>query len=122
MYIFLLLSLLVSTVSCQKLEDGWKGIQPLKTRKSAVEKILKAPEASMSSGYVGYSTEVAYLRVTYAEAPCSDAPFGRGEFNVPENTVIHYTVQIRKSIEFSEVEFAKEKYTRRIHEHSPSVV
>ena len=111
MYIFLLLSLLVSTVSCQKLEDGWKGIQPLKTRKSAVEKMFGKPDID-DNGYHGYRFDGGFIQVNYSTAPCKENQYNRGKYNIESEIVLDYTVNLHNGIRLSELKFDREAYRK----------
>src|SRR5258708_21936317 len=94
--------LLVFAIGCDSIEEGWKTIRPLSTTKDSVQKLLGNPEID-ENGYYGYVTEDAYVQINYSSAPCKDNQYKRGIFNVPTDTVISYTVNIKKAIQLSEL-------------------
>lgn len=121
MFILLFALLMNLTLLCSPIDNGWMGIKVLSTNKTSVDKLFETFDVDRSTGDVGYSTDDAYLRVTYAAAPCTEAPFGRGEFRVPENTVIFYRIRMKRAIKLSEFKFAKEKYKRQTHDHAQNL-
>jgi hypothetical protein len=92
-----------------KIEDGWKGIKPLRTDKKSVEKLLGKPEID-NNGYHGYRTEEAFIRVNYSTLPCQDNQYKRGEYNIPKDTVLNYSVRPQKLTLLSNLNFKKEQY------------
>lgn len=70
-YALFLTVFLNSIVSCQTIEEGWKGIKPLKADKTSVEKLLGKPEID-NNGYHGYRTDGAFIQVNYSTLPCVD--------------------------------------------------
>jgi hypothetical protein len=121
MWVIALLLALNFTVLCSPLEDGWKGIKPLSSDMTTVNRILGEPKVD-SYGYYRYAVDETHIEVSYAAVPCSEAEYGRGEYSVPAKTVIYYSVHFRKLVKLSELEFAREKYKRVTNEHEPDVV
>jgi hypothetical protein len=108
--ILLLLSLNLATFG-QSIENGWKGIRPLQTNKTTVDRILGTPEIE-DDGYHGYKTAEAFIRVNYSSSPCESNPAGRGKYAIPTNTVLDYDVILNKEIRLSEFRFNRQKYRR----------
>lgn len=109
MYILTLLLLLNSFLFCNTIENGWKGIEPLKADKAAVNKLLGTPEVD-DNGYYGYTTDEAFIQVNYSTAPCENNQYKRGKYNVPKDTILDYVVNVKKTIKLSELAFNREKY------------
>ncbi len=109
MKVFVLILLLNSVVLCQTIEDGWKGIKPLETNKTKVDKLLGKPEID-DNGYYNYRTDEAFIQVNYSENPCSKDNYGRGKYTVAKDTVLSYWVHLKEGIKLSEFNFDREKY------------
>ena len=97
------------TVLGQTLEDGWKGIKPLRTDKVAVDKLLGKPSID-DNGYAHYEIEGAVIEVNFSACPCLENNYGRGKYNVPKDFVLGYRVFLRKGISISDVSFRREDY------------
>ena len=121
MYILILMLFLNSFILCNPIESGWKGIRPLKTDKTTVDKLLGTPEVD-DNGYQRYSTNEVFVRVNYSTAPCKDDKMGRGEYNVAKDTVLDYYVNIKKAVKLSEIKFDREKYITEKDEHMEEAV
>lgn len=111
MYISLLIILLSSIVSCQTIEKGWKGIEPLKTDKATVNKLLGTPKVD-DNGYHSYTSDETFIQVNYSTAPCQDNQYNRGKYIVVKDTVLDYIVNIKKVVKLSEIKFKREKYKK----------
>ena len=98
-------------VKQSSIEDGWKGIKPLKTNKVEVSKLLGTPEID-DNDYHNYRTDEAFVRVNYSTAPCQKSDFGRGKFNIPKEIVLDYVVHIKELVKLSEFKFEREKYIK----------
>lgn len=121
MYIFLLMTLLISTSSCQRLEDGWRGIQPLKTRKAQVEKILGKPEID-DNGYHGYRFDGGFIQVNYSTAPCEENQYKRGKYKIQSGTVLDYIVNLHEGVKLSELKFERGSYYKETSIHGGDLV
>ena len=88
-------------VATQSLEGGWKGIKPLVTSKSSVEKLLGDPVSVSQDGLYWYKSTEGSFRMNYSAKPCTKAFFGRGDFSVPEETVHDYQVFMKIASEWS---------------------
>lgn len=117
MFTFVLWFLFCIATQCQTVEDGWKGIKPLRTNKAEVEKLLGKPGID-SSGFYGYKTNEAFVRVNYSTTPCNKSEMGRGDFNVPQGTVLDYHVILEKPVLISELNFKRNDYYRDTSGHS----
>ena len=93
------------------IEDGWKGIKPLETRKADVERIVGRSTSELN-GYYLYKTPDAVLDVNYSTKPCTPDAAKRGDYSVPEDTVLDYVVTIKGPLKLSGLEFKREKYDR----------
>jgi hypothetical protein len=92
------------------IENGWKGIKVFKSTRSEVERLYGKP--AEESGEAIYRTEDGVIRVIYSSDKCKKASFGRGDFNVPPDTVLEYDVFLKKSIPLSELKWNKIDYER----------
>lgn len=114
-FIFLLLFFAVvafSQTNVQKpsIENGWKGIMPLKTDKAFVEKLLGKSRQVDDKGIHSYKTDEALVDVSYSTSPCADDQDKRGRYNVAENTVLGYIVRPFARIKISDFRFKRENY------------
>jgi hypothetical protein len=69
-------------------EMGWKGVIPLRSSKSEVEKILGKPLKEECNNCT-YQTDREKVFVAYSEVPCKGLTTG---WNVPKDTVLHLAV------------------------------
>lgn len=112
MSIMFILALVSSTVVFGgKLEDGWKGIKPLRSDVVSVEKILGKPDID-ANGFYRYRDGENFVRVNYSTKPCEESMFGRGMYNVPAGTVLNYEVHVDPALKLSDVDFDRAKYYR----------
>jgi hypothetical protein len=95
----------------QSIEEGWKGILPLKTSRAEVENRLGRPEVD-DDGYYRYKTDDAFIRVNYSCTPCQDSKFGRGQYKVATGTVLDYYVIPKDRKVFSNLELKRDTYIR----------
>lgn len=110
--LILALTLLLSIiVSCDPIEEGWKGIRPFKTNRTTVDKILGKPEES-SPGYFNYRAPDSFVHMTYSTGACLEDQLGRGEYNVPKDTVLRYNVHIKKAFKLADLRFNVERYKK----------
>ena len=121
MTVLLVVLLLVRPVLGDSIDDGWRGIKPLRTTKATVDKMLGAPVID-DNGYAGYRFEDGFVQVNYSSAPCAGNQYNRGKYDVPENTVLDYRVIFHKHIKSSDVEFDRDRYSRQTSGHAPGAV
>lgn len=112
MYILIFIMMFNSITLCNPVEDGWKGIKPLKTNKAVVEKLLGKPTKIDDNDYYFYSTEDGLINVNYSISPCTANSYERGHFNIPQNTVLSYYIIIYKELKLKDLDFKREKYRR----------
>lgn len=105
-----------STIQTVSIENGWKGIKPLEANKTSVNKLLGKPEID-DNGYYGYFADGAFIQVNYSTAPCQENHYNRGKFDVSEDTVLDYSVNI-KQVALSEIKFKRENYKRDASDHT----
>ena len=86
-------------------ENEWKGLVPLRSTKTDVEKILGKP-VKQDSDSLTYKTDKEEVRVSYSKANCKGSMNG---WNVPANTVLEFTVYPDKELKIAEDEFKNEK-------------
>lgn len=111
MWISIFLLLFQPFICCDSIERGWKGIKPLHASQEQVEKILGKGKVN-ENGYVVFETEEATLRFEFSTVPCRDALYNRGKFNVPERTVLNYTVTLKNASKLSDLKFNRSNYYR----------
>lgn len=98
----------LSCVEAQ-IENGWKGIKVLETKREAVEKLLGKPKETGIR--VKYETEDAYIEVMYSAEPCSSDGY-LNKFKVDRNTVLEYEVNLKEIIEVTKFDWNKADYTK----------
>jgi hypothetical protein len=111
MYILLLIAFFNSIILCDSVENGWKGVKPLENDKTSVDKLWGTPEID-DNGYAGYLTDEAFIQVNFTSSPCENNQYGRGKYNVAKDTVLNYTVNLKKMIKLSDFKFNREKYVK----------
>jgi hypothetical protein len=116
MMIQILAFLLFLFYCCDSVEDGYKAIKPLHTSKASVEKLLGKAEID-GNGYYMYSTDDALVRIDYSSVPCTANQYRRGEFDVPRDTVLTYSVLPKNEPKLSEIKFDRDKFRRTSSEH-----
>lgn len=121
MRVLVLIILLNSPLFCQTIENGWKGIKPLGTSKRTVEKLFGKAEID-DNGYYRYRFGDTFVRVNYSTAPCTDNPYERGRFNVPEDTVLDYYVVPKELSLLSQLKFNREKYYKDVSGDTNSIL
>jgi hypothetical protein len=109
----MLISILIISffISCNSIENGWKGIQPLNTDKNSVNNILGTPKIDQNN-FFEYETTEAFIRINYSSGSCIKDYYGRGSYIIARDHVIDYTVRFKKLIKVSDFEFDKDKYSR----------
>jgi len=111
-----------SLVFCDSIEDGWKGIKTLKTNRKTAEKVLGTPKKITQSGYFNYETDDFFAQVNYSDPPCEKSSYGRGDYNVPGETVLEYNVILYTQVKLSDFKFKREKYERQIDSERNSLI
>ena len=96
----------------QAVENGWKGILPLVSSRTDVEKAYGKHERVDDNGYYNYRTGDFFVQVNYATGPCHPNRYNRGKFNVPEGTVLDLWVHLKKTILLSDLNFNRDAYFR----------
>lgn len=111
MYKLIFIMLMSSITTCQSIEEGWKGIKPLRADKDSVDKKLENPGSDSNGAF--YRTDEAFVRVYYSTEPCMESKLGFGDYDVPKNTVLQYSVSLNKLIiKLSDLKFARKNYYR----------
>jgi len=116
--------LLISVVSvgAQNLEDGWKGILPLKATKADVEKAYGPPTDIDDNLYYMYIGEGYNVQINYSTEPCKANRYSRGKYNIPKDTVLDMWVSLKGNVLLSSVKFDRSKFTRRPDEELTNLV
>ncbi len=91
-----------SAVMTMAQAHGWRGLVPLHSTRTDVEKILGVPEQSGSTAI--YRTNQGVIEVNYAVAPCKGKTLG---WNVPADTVleIHFAPKDREPLKIDKTRF-----------------
>ncbi|MGH9949909.1 MAG: hypothetical protein ACRD6X_22300 [Pyrinomonadaceae bacterium] len=111
MKIMLIILILGSWLQCQSVDDGWKGIKPLHTTVTEVQKLLGEPEID-KFGYYRYKSDEAFVLINFSSEPCESSDYGRGKFNVPEGTVLDYFVSLQSRTPIANLKFNRNDYFR----------
>lgn len=101
-----------SLIGGQAVETGWKGVRPLLSSQTDVEKAFGKPERIDDNGYYNYRMNDSYVRVNYSTEPCRSNQYERGKFNVPANTVLNLWISLKKTILLADLDFDRKKYYR----------
>jgi hypothetical protein len=103
--IVLLLTLFVGSVVQSASETGWRGIVPLRSTRTQVERELGPLDTNCQC----YKMEHEIVHVTYANGRCTgDLP----GWNVPQDTVLTLTIRPFREILWSEIEPNKKDFVR----------
>ena len=106
---FALLALPLALLAVTVNGEPWRGIVPLKSTRSDVERMLGKPQPGNISFYVTYKLEAEEVRVEYAsKALCTQTD--RCECRVPDETVLHIVVRPHTTIKFSSLAVDKSKF------------
>lgn len=89
------------------LPSNWKGIIPLRSTRSDVEKILGQPRESQLGPHI-YENQTERVDVLYARGKCER---GTGRWNVPAETVIQIQITPAKILLLEDISIDRIKYT-----------
>lgn len=113
MFLYLVSLVFAFTFDCYSIDTGWKGVKPFYTDKATVDRVLGP---SVMNGEVDhrYSDGKVIIDVRYSGEPCTNLPFGRGMYNLPQNTVLDYIVRPKEveGVRFSDLQIDRSKYQR----------
>jgi len=89
--------------------EPWRGIVPLKSTRSDVERLLGKPLPGGLNSYVTYKLETEEVRVEYADQKLCSRP-DRCDCRLPDDRVLHVVVRPKTIIKFSSLELDKSKF------------
>jgi len=89
--------------------EPWRGIVPLKSTRSDVERLLGKPQPGGIASYATYKLETEEVRVVYADRKMCPRP-DRCDCRVPDDTVRHIVVRLKTPIKFSSLELDNSKF------------
>lgn len=90
-----------------EVEKGIEGIIPFKSNRTDVEKLFGKP-----NDYDRYEKEDANIHFTYSTEPCQKDDLGRGDYNIPKDTVLRYQIYLHKPLKFSELKYDAKRYVQ----------
>lgn len=99
--------------------NSWRGLVPLGSTRSDVERVLKAPKSSSHPDYV-YETENENVIVRYSTDPCGRS--GNAEWNVPIDTVVTITVTPKGTLLVQDLNLDLTQYARSEIAHPAGLV
>ena len=106
-FAFLVLPLAMFAITVNA--EPWRGIVPLKSTRSDVERMLGKPQPGSISFYVTYKLENEEVRVEYASRTlCTQTD--RCDCHVPDETVLHIVVRPKATNKFSSLAIEKSKF------------
>lgn len=115
-----ILLFVLSSSFCEDIDNGWKGLQPLRVTKNEFEKKIGVPGTKQEEYYYfDYQTEDAYFQANFSSQPCRDDKFSRGKFYIPEGTLLDYSVIIKARPKVSELKFDRAKFVKLSGGHVP---
>ena len=113
---------LVTTADAEAKE--WRGIVPLRSTRTEVEKILGSPATDPLTGSCRclYQSEEIIVHVFYAsDHPCDENQDGKAKgWRVPADTVVEIVVSFRKDQPLSDFKI-DEKYEKEVDKHVPGL-
>ena len=93
-------------------DNVWRGIQPLKTSRHEVKKLLGPPTADSVSPYASkYLTHDGDVSITFSRGGC-DSELNSG-WNVPELTVLQIAFYPSPKIPIADLRFDRDKFNAR---------
>lgn len=109
LFLFLFINSFPQTAQKHSIEDGWQGIIPVKSNRIEVEKEFGSLK-EIKRYYSVYETDDVVIEITYSGKPCTEKIFG--EWAVPQDTVLFYTVKPKKELLVSSLNLDKNKFQR----------
>jgi hypothetical protein len=104
-------------------EQGWRGIVPLHSTRSDVERLLGKPMKGYSDLY---DTEKERIIFNYQGQPCvasdSQSRPERDGWNVPYDTVLSFTVNLKTKVLLSDIGIDKSKYKEARYPYGPDII
>ena len=104
-----ILVFLLALCSLRVNAEPWRGIVPLKSTRSDVERLLGKPQPGGIGSYVTYKLEAEEVRVVYADRKLCSRP-DRCDCRVPDDTVLHIVVRLKTTVKFSSLDLDKSKF------------
>jgi hypothetical protein len=115
----LLLATSLLLLSDSSYAQGWRGIVPLHSTRSDVERLLGPPKESRGA-FSAYKTKDEEVRVSYSIASCKTDK--SANWNVPLGTVIQFTVHPNEHMLVKSLKLDKTKYERELDYHSRNII
>ena len=100
-------------------EKGWRGIVPLHSKRSEVEKLLGPPSETLPNS-VFYRTKDETVLIFYSKSPACGTK--GSQWRVPPDTVIAIDVTLSPGHPFSKLNLDEAKYTKKSGGHRPEDV
>jgi hypothetical protein len=97
----------------------WRGLVPLHSTRTDVERLLGAPKESRGVGFK-YETKDEQVFVFYSAGECKESP--SNDWNVPRDTVLSITVHPNAKLLVDDLKLDKMKYERVLDYHAQGVV
>jgi len=118
-YLALLLLLPAQSLPGISRESGWRGIVPLQSKRSEVERLL-GPASETLPGATLYRTMDGTVRISYSEGtPCGTKD---SHWRVPADTVITVDVTLSPGHLLSQLNLDEAKYSKKSGGHRPEDV
>jgi len=108
--ITILLLVGVSFSQSSKIEDGWRGLRVFVMNKDSVDQILGKPLSIRDTYWTTYYTSEARVEINFTSKPCSSAQGEKGDFDVPENTILEFAVLPKQPFPIKDLIWSREKY------------
>lgn len=102
------------------IEDGWKNIKPLQTKKSDIKKILGEPTVDENNNY-SYKVPEGSIQIIFT-SPCKEDPKKHDKFIKDENTVLEYTLFLTGKFQLSKLKFNLNNFIREVSDTSKNAI
>jgi hypothetical protein len=99
---------------------GWRGIIPLHSTRTDVERLLGPPEEPEKKHISVHKLEKEVVSIIYATGPPCGADMPSG-WRVPQGTVVDITVALRGAMRLSDLKLDESKYKRMDNGEQPDV-
>jgi hypothetical protein len=101
--------------------EPWRGIVPLKSTRTDVERLLGKPLPGDISSYVTYQLETEEVRVVYADKKLCTRP-DKCDCRVPNDTVLHVVIRLKRTLSFSSLKLDLAKFHPIVNPENPNNV
>ncbi len=90
------------------IESGWKGIKAFVSTREDVDKLFGPPSTKVGGSI--YQTPDGNIEIDYSGVPCRGPEWFGGEYSLPPDHIIQFTVYLKNAIPIEKLNWAKDRY------------